>query len=186
MYDTNQFRKGLKVEIDGEPYIMTDCQFVKPGKGNAFTRTKLKSLISGNVLDRTYKTGERLDKANLEEMTMQFLYEDADGHHFMDTTTFEQVVISAKNLGDQKLYLMPEIEVEVLFHNNIPISIELPNFVVMAIAHTEPAVKGDTATGATKDATLVTGLVVKVPLFVSGDEKLKVDTRTGEYVERVK
>jgi elongation factor P len=186
MFETNQFRKGLKVEIDGEPYIMTEAQFVKPGKGQAFTRTRLKSLITGNVLDRTYKTGEKLAPAHLEEKTMQFLYQDPEGFHFMDTTSFEQVQIQKDQMGDAHYYLLPETEATVLFYKERAISVEVPNFVVMPVADCEPGVRGDTATGATKNATMGTGLVVRVPLFVDQGEKLRIDTRTGEYVERVK
>jgi len=186
MYGTTELRKGTKVEIDGEPYIVAESQFVKPGKGNAFTRCRLKSLVSGNVIDRTWKSGERIKKASLEEMQMQFLYADGDQYNFMNTSTYDQIAIPKDNLGDAHLYLLEQMEVSVLFHNGQPLSIELPNFVVLEITHADPGVKGNTATGATKPATLETGAVVQVPLFVEQGEKVKVDTRTGEYVERAK
>ncbi len=186
MYGTTELRKGTKVEIDGEPYIVVESQFVKPGKGNAFTRCRLKSLVSGNVIDRTWKSGERIKKASLEEMQMQFLYADGDQYHFMNTATYDQVAIPKDNLGDAHLYLLEQMEVAVLFHNGQPLSVELPNFVVLEITHADPGVKGNTATGSTKPATLETGAVVQVPLFVEQGERVKVDTRTGEYVERAK
>jgi len=186
MYGTTELRKGTKVEIDGEPYIVVESQFVKPGKGNAFTRCRLKSLVSGNVIDRTWKSGERIKKASLEDLQMQFLYADGDQYNFMNTSTYDQIAIAKENLGDAHLYLLEQMEVAVLFHNGQPLSIELPNFVVLKITHADPGVKGNTATGATKPATLETGAVVQVPLFVEQGEKVKVDTRTGEYVERAK
>ncbi len=186
MYGTTELRKGTKVELDGEPYIVVEAQFVKPGKGNAFTRCRLKSLVSGNVIDRTWKSGERIKKAELEEVKMQYLYADGDQYNFMNTTTYDQVAIGKENLGDAPLYLLEQMEVDVLFHNGQPLSVELPNFVVLEITHADPGVKGNTATGATKPATLETGAVVQVPLFVEQGEKVKVDTRTGEYVERAK
>ena len=186
MYGTTELRKGTKVELEGEPYIVVESQFVKPGKGNAFARCRLKSLVSGNVIDRTWKSGERIKKAELEEVQMQFLYADGDQYNFMNTSTYDQIAISKENLGDAPLYLLEQMEVAVLFHNGQPLSIELPNFVVLEITHADPGVKGNTATGATKPATLETGAVVQVPLFVERGERVKVDTRTGEYVERAK
>ncbi|HBB41288.1 MAG: elongation factor P [Nitrospirae bacterium CG18_big_fil_WC_8_21_14_2_50_70_55] len=186
MYASTELRKGTKVEIDGEPYLVAESQFVKPGKGNAFTRCRLKSLVSGNVIDRTYKSGERIKKAEMEDVKMQFLYADGDQYHFMNTATYDQIAIAKENLGDAALYLLEQMEVDVLFYNGRPISIEVPNFVILEITHADPGVKGNTATGATKLATLETGAVVQVPLFVEQGEKVKVDTRTGEYVERAK
>jgi len=186
MYGTTELRKGTKVELDGEPYIVVESQFVKPGKGNAFTRCRLKSLVSGNVIDRTWKSGERIKKAQLEDLPMQFLYADGDQYNFMNTQTYDQIAIAKDNLGDAPLYLLEQMEVAVLFHNGQPLSVELPNFVVLEITHADPGVKGNTATGATKPVTLETGAEVYVPLFVEQGEKVKVDTRTGEYVERAK
>ncbi len=186
MYGTTELRKGVKVELDGEPYLVVESQFVKPGKGNAFTRCRLKNLVTGAVIDRTWKSGEMIKKAELEEVRMQFLYAEGDQYYFMNTTTYDQISIPKENLGDAPLYLLDQMEVDVLFHNGRPISLELPNFVVLEVTHADPGVKGNTATGATKPATLETGAVVQVPLFVEPGEKIKVDTRTGEYVERAK
>ncbi|MCP3981117.1 MAG: elongation factor P [bacterium] len=186
MYGTNEFKKGLKVEIDGEPYVMTDCQFVKPGKGNAFTRTKLKHMVSGAVIDRTYKSGEKLGKANLSEQPMQYMYEQDSEFHFMNMNTYEQVAIGRDRIDDAAKWLHEELEVEVLFHNGAPISIDMPNFVELQVTQCDPGVKGDTKSNATKPATLTTGAVIQVPMFVEPDEWLRIDTRTGDYVERVK
>ncbi len=185
MYETNEFRKGLRVEIDGHPYIMVENQFVKPGKGQAFSRVRLKSLLTGNVLDRTYRSGEKLEKADILETEMQFLYAD-EGYHFMDNSTYEQIEIQKDQIGDAWKWLEENMNVDVLVYNGIAISITVPNFVVLEITHCEPGIKGDTATNTTKPATLSTGAEVYVPLFVNQDEKIKVDTRTGNYVERVK
>ncbi len=186
MYGTNEFRKGLKVEIDGAPYVITDCQFVKPGKGNAFTRTRLKHMVTGAVIDRTYKSGEKIDKAHLSEHTMQFMYVQDGEYHFMDMKSYEQVAIARERLEDSVNWLHEELEVEVLFHNGAPISVELPNFVELQITRCDPAIKGDTKNNATKAATLSTGAEIQVPMFIEQEEWLKIDTRTGDYVERVK
>ncbi len=186
MYQTNQFRKGLKVEIDGEPYLMVEAQFVKPGKGQAFTRTKLKSLISGNVIDRTYKSGEKIDKAAVEEVDMQFLYQSGDDYNFMDLSSYETIDITREQLDDAWKWLKESLVVQVLMYKGRPISIELPNFVELEVTYCEPGVKGDTAQGATKQAELESGATVNVPLFINQGEVLKIDTRSGDYVERVK
>jgi len=186
MYGTNEFRKGLKVEIDGEPYVMVECQFVKPGKGNAFTRTRLKHMVTGAVLDRTYKSGEKVDKAHLEEHPMQCLYEQDGEFHFMNTGTYEQVGIPREMLGDDANWLHENLEVTVLFHNGQAISVDLPNFVELQITQCDPGVKGDTKSNVTKPATLSTGAVIQVPMFVSEGEWVRIDTRTGAYSERVK
>jgi elongation factor P len=186
MYQTNDIRKGLKVEFDGEPYICTDFQFVKPGKGNAFTRTRFKSMITGRVIDKTLKSGETLTPANLEEREMQYLYSDGESYTFMDNENYDQVALPADLLGDTVNWLSENLDVNVLFHNERPVNIDLPNFVEIEITHCEPGVKGDTATGATKPATLATGAIVNVPLFVNEDEVIKIDTRTGDYVSRVR
>ena len=184
MYSTNEFRKGLKVEIDGQAYIMVDCQFVKPGKGNAFTRTKLKNMVTGAVLDRTYKSGEKLGKAHLVETVMQYLYAQDDTFHFMNTTTYEQIEIPREALGDAPKWLYENLEVEVLFHSGKPISINLPNFVELKVSECDPGVKGNSATGRTKPATLQTGLVVQVPEYLAQGERIKVDTRSGDFISR--
>lgn len=186
MYETSDIRNGLKVEIDGSPWAITYFQFVKPGKGCAFTRTKMKNLISGSTLERTFKSGEKLEPAQVEEFPMQFMYSDGESWHFMNLETFEQVAISEAGVGEAKGYLVDDMDVNVLFYKGTPVSIDLPNFVELQISYCEPGVKGNTAQGGTKPATLSTGLTVNVPLFINNEEWLKIDTRTGEYVERVK
>ena len=186
MYDTSDIRKGLKFQIDGDPYVVVDFQFVKPGKGTAFTRTKIKNMITGAVLDKTYRTGEKLEPANVEEREMQYLYNDGEHYCFMDNSTYEQVMISPDDVGDAAKFMADNENVQVMFFNDRPIGITLPNFVELEVAHTEPGIKGDTASGATKPATLSTGAVINVPLFIEEGEVLKIDTRTNEYIERVK
>ena len=186
MYQTSDIRKGLKFEIDGEPYIVVDFQFVKPGKGNAFTRTKIKSMLSGRVLEKTYKSGESLQPADLEERPMQYLFSDGTQFTFMDSETYEQIELTRDQLGDVVDWLIENLEVAMLLHNGSPINIDPPNFVDIEITLCEPGVKGDTATGATKPATLSTGAIVNVPLFINEGETIRIDTRTGEYAGRAK
>ncbi len=187
MLDTTAIRKNLKIEIDGDPWIVVDFQFVKPGKGQAFTRTRLKNMITGSVVDKTYKSGEKIgNQANIDERDMSYLYSQGGAYTFMDNDNYEQVEMTDDQLGDAKNYLIENTHVSVLFFHDRPIGIELPNFVEIDIVETEPAVKGDTVSGATKPAELSTGHILNVPLFVSSDDKIVVDTRTGEYVERVK
>ena len=186
MASTADFRKGLKIELEGEPYIITDFLHVKPGKGGAFVRTKLKSLVTGNVIDRTFRSGEKVQTPELEEKTMQYLYHEGDTYHFMDSGTYEQFTLSGKLLGEDSNFLQENVEVKILFHNDQPIGVELPFFVELTIVQTEPGVKGDTASGGTKPATVETGAVIQVPLFLNEGDVIKVDTRTGEYIERAK
>ena len=186
MYTTTDFRKGLKIEIGGEPYLIVDFQHVKPGKGGAFVRTRLKSPITGNVIDQTFRSGDRVDKPDLEEREMQFLYEADGAYHFMDTKNYEQLFLTADQLGEGMGYLKENLVIKALFHNGKPIGVEFPNFVELKVIQTEPGVRGDTATGATKPATLESGAVIQVPLFVEGGEVIRIDTRTHEYIERVK
>ncbi len=186
MYSTPDFRKGLKIEMNGEPFIMVEFQHVKPGKGGAFVRTTLKSLITGNVIDRTFRSGEKVDKPDLEEKEMQFLYESDGEFHFMDVETYEQLFLTAGQLGDARNYLQENVSVTVLLHNGKSIGVEVPIFVELEVTFTEPGVKGDTAAGATKPATLSTGMTVQAPLFVNEGDILKIDTRTGKYIERVR
>lgn len=186
MYSTTDFRKGLKIEIDGVPYSIVDFQHVKPGKGGAFVRTKLKNLVSGGVIDKTFRAGEKVGKPDIREFTMQFLYADSEGYHFMDTESYEQIMVSDEQIGADKEFLKENTIVDVLEYNGKVLGIDLPNFVELAVAETEPGFKGDTATGGTKPAKLETGAVVNVPLFINEGDVLRVDTRTGEYVERVK
>jgi len=186
MYDSSDLRKGLKIVIDGTPYIVTDFQFSKPGKGQALYRCKLKNMITGYTIDRTYRSGEKFEPANLDEVQMQFLYKDGDGFHFMDTQKYEQVALTEEQVGEAKNFLKENMEVTVLFFDSTPIDITLPIFVELQVTKSDPGVRGDTATGATKPATLETGYVIQVPLFIEEGDVLKIDTRTGEYVERVK
>lgn len=163
MYSTAEFRRGLKIEIDGKPYTIVEFQHVKPGKGGAFVRTKLKNLETGQVLEQTFRSGAKVDIPNLEENNVQYLYQDGDSYVFMDNDTYDQLFIAEEYLGDAVDYLKPNIDVKVVFFNGKPIGVELPITVELEVTDTEPGLKGDTATGATKNATLETGLVVQVP-----------------------
>ena len=185
MYSTAEFRRGLKIEIDKKPFIIVDFQHVKPGKGGAFVRTKMKNLINGSVMEKTFRSGEKVEKPDLNEKDMQYLYKDDQGFHFMDTENYEQVFISTGQVGDAANFLSDGLELTVLYYEGAPISLEVPNFVELPIEKTEPGVKGDTATGGSKPATLTTGFVVQVPLFLNEGDVLKIDTRSGEYVERI-
>ena len=183
--DTSRFRNGLKIELDGEPFVMTYFQHVKPGKGGAFVRTKIKNLKTGRVLEKTFRSGEKIEEAEVEEKKMQYLYQDGEGYVFMDTDSYDQIPFTAEQIGDGVKYLKENLDVDVVFWRGEPITIELPSFVVAAVAQCDPGLKGDTASGATKPATLETGAVVQVPLFIKEGENIRVDTRSGEYVERV-
>ncbi|MEM7409111.1 MAG: elongation factor P [Myxococcota bacterium] len=183
--DTSQFRNGLKVEIDGEPFVMTYFQHVKPGKGGAFVRTKIKNLRTGRVLEKTFRSGEKLDEADVEDKKMQYLYQDGESLIFMDQETYDQIPFTLEQIGDARKYLKENLDVDVVFWRNKPINIELPAFIQAVITQCDPGLKGDTASGATKPATLETGAVVQVPLFIKEGETIRVDTRSGEYVERV-
>jgi len=184
MYSTSDFRKGLKIEYNGDPYLMVDFQHVKPGKGNAFVRTRLKNLISGNVLEVTFKSGEKVNKPDLEEKEMQFLYSEGEEYYFMDNASYEQIFLNADKMGDAPKYLQENINVSMLFYKGKPIGLDLPNFVVLKVLETEPGIRGDTASGGSKPATVETGTVIQVPFFINEGEAIKIDTRSGEYVER--
>jgi len=186
MYSTTDFRKGLKIEIGGEPYVIIDFQHVKPGKGGAFVRTRLKSLVSGNVIDQTFRSGDRVDKPDLEEREMQYLYKSEREYHFMDTQTFEQLFLTEDHLGGSKDFLRENLVIKALFHNKRPIGVEVPMFVELKVVKAEPGIRGDTASGGSKPATLESGAVIQVPLFVNEGEVVRIDTRTREYIERVK
>ncbi len=186
MYETSDIRKGLKIQIDGTPFAVVDFQFVKPGKGVAFTRTKLRNMMTGAVIERTYRSGEKLEPANLEERQMQFLYVEGNMYVFMDSTTYDQIQLSEEQLGDNRYYMKDGIVVDVLLFDQNAIGVTPPNFVELEVVSTEPGFKGDTSSGGTKPATLETGLEVNVPLFVNQGEILKIDTRTASYTERVK
>jgi elongation factor P len=185
MPDTSDFHNGMKLEIDGDPWVMTYFQHVKPGKGGAFVRTKIKNLRTGKSVDRTYRAGERVVEADIEDRTMTYLYAEADALVFMDTSSYEQFTIPIKQVGEAKDYLQENAEVSVILYNGQPINVEIPSFVIAKVVRTDPGIKGDTASGATKPATIETGATVLVPLFIKEGEKIRVDTRTGEYVERV-
>jgi elongation factor P len=187
MYSTSDFRKGLKVTFKGEPYVIVDFLHVKPGKGGAFVRTKLKSLVTGRVLDETFRSGEKLEKPDLEEKSVQYLYFDAhDGYVFMDKETFEHIHLTEDQVGASRGYMQENMDLYVNFYQGTPIGLDLPITVNLEVTRSEPGVRGDTASGATKPATLSTGLTVQVPLFINEGDMLKIDTRTGEYIERVK
>ncbi len=186
MYSTGDFKKGLKIEIDGAPFIIVDFLHVKPGKGGAFVRTKLKNLMSGKVLDQTFRSGEKVKRPDLAEREMQYLYRDGDDFYLMDNQNFEQIALTAEQLGDAVLFLTENMNVNVLFFNQQPVAVDLPNFVELVVTQTEPGVKGDTASGGSKPATLESGAVIQVPLFINEGERVKVDTRTGTYMERAK
>ena len=183
---TTEFRNGLKIEIDGEPYAIVEFQHVKPGKGGTFVRTKMKSLKSGNVIDRTFRAGEKVDVPELEEKTMQYLYAADKDRVLMDTSSYEQISMSEKQLGDSVNYLKENMEIKVLYFKGQPINIDIPMFVELKIARTDPGVRGDTASGGSKPATLETGAVVKVPFYLNEGDVIKVDTRSGIFIERVK
>ena len=186
MYDTNEFRKGLKIEMDGKPFVILDNQFVKPGKGQAFNRVRMKNLLSGNVLELNMKSGDTVKKADVTTENMQFMYTTGDEWHFMNTKTYEQVGLTEDQLGDAKNYLTENLEVQISFCNSKAIAVDCPNFIEIQITQCDPGARGDTVSGATKPATVSTGYVVAVPLFVDEGEWIRIDTRTGDYLDRVK
>mgnify|MGYP001814068446 FL=1 len=186
MYEAADLRKGLKIQIEGEPYILTDFSFVKPGKGQALYKCKLKNLITGSQFDRTFRSGDRFEPADLDEQEMEFLYQEGSQYCFMNTSSYEQVEMEEEQVGDAKNYLTNNIKVSVSFFQEKPMAINLPTFVDMKVVKADPGVKGDTATGATKPVTMETGYEINVPLFIEEGETLRLDTRTGQYVSRVK
>ncbi len=183
--DVSDLRKNAKLQIDGHPWIVTDFQFVKPGKGQGLYKCKLKNMITGSTVDRTWRSGEKLIAADVESRKMQFLYATGEAFCFMDSATYEQVEVPADLIGTDSDFLLDQLDVDVLFYNSRPVGVTLPSHVVMEVTECEPGVKGDTATGATKKATVSTGYTLQVPLFIKVGEKLKIDTRNGSYVERV-
>ena len=185
-YSTNEFRGGLKIMLDGDPCAIIENEFVKPGKGQAFNRVKIRNLKTGRVLEKTFRSGESVEAADVMDRDLQYLYNDGEFWHFMDNETFEQYQADAAAMGDASKWLKDQDQCTVTLWNGAPIVVEAPNFVVLTIAETDPGLKGDTSGGGGKPATLETGAVVRVPLFVQTAEKIKVDTRTGEYVNRVK
>ena len=185
MYSTPDFRRGLRIEINDEPFIIVSFQHVKPGKGGAFVRTKLKNLLNGNVVDRTFRSGEKVGKPDIEEKEMQYLYTDGD-FHFMDNDTYEQTALTSDIVGEAKNFLQENSLVTVLFYKGRVVNLELPTFVTLEVTEAEPGLKGDTASSVTKPVTVETGARINVPLFINPGDRLKIDTRTGEYMERVK
>lgn len=185
-YNTSEFRKGLKVQLDGDPYLMIECNFVKPGKGQALYKCKLRNLIRNTVLDRTYKSGDSIDAADIEEIQAQYLYRQGDNFFFMENETFEQYELPAEVVDNAWKYLKETMICSILLFNNKPIGITPPNHVVLKVMYCEPAVRGNTATNVTKPAKVETGAEITVPNFVETGELIKIDTRTDEYIERVK
>ena len=185
MYEAADLRKGLKVEIDGEPYLITDFDFCKPGKGQALYRCKLKSMISGGTMDRTFRSVDKIEKPNLEEKDLVYSYDEGDTYIFNDPETFDEVRIPASVLGNQKYFLDDNMECSVLFFRERPIEITLPFFVEKRIAETEPGARGDTATNVTKPAKIDNGYEIQVPLFVNEGDIVRIDTRNGQYADRV-
>ena len=185
MYDTRDFRRGLKVLMNNDPWIIVDFQHVSPGKGAAFTRTKVKNLRTGQVVEHNIKSGDKLEKPDVEERNMQFLYNDAVGYHFMDTGNYEQISLTNLEVGDTKNYLIENSIIKVVFFNSKPIGVETETFVELKVVETSPGVRGDTATGGSKPAKLETGLVVSVPFHINEGDILRIDTREAVYVDRV-
>ncbi len=186
MYTVADLKKGLKIILDGDPYLVVAFDFVKPGKGQALYRTKMRNMINGSLLDRTYRSGESFEPASLEERTMEFLYKEGNHYTFMDQQTYEQVVMEEETLGDAKNYLLENLKAEVMLFGEKAIGISLPNFVNLRVTATEQWAKGDTSGNDSKPATVETGYVLRVPPFIEEGELIVIDTRTGEYSTRVK
>ena len=185
MYSTSDFRKNLKILIDDQPYVITDFQHVKPGKGNQFTRTKMRNMVTGSNLEKTFKSGEKFGVPDVMTRDCNFLYQDDSGFNFMDKETYDQYLMQLEDLGDSKNYLTENLEVTVMFFNDKPIGVDLPNSVGLKVTQTDPGLKGSTVTGGSKPAQLETGYSVNVPLHINEGDMLKIDTRTGEYMERI-
>lgn len=183
---TNEFKSGMKVVSEGQPYAIVSNEFVKPGKGQSFNRVRLKHLLTGRVVERTFKSGDKLDLADVVETQMRMLYKEADGIVFMDENTFEQITIPLESVGDNIKWLLEDLMYDILIYNGEPVSVEPPTFMELKVTETAPGDRGNTASGRVlKPATLETGALVQVPIFVVEGEKVKIDTRTGEYVSRV-
>lgn len=185
MYELSDFKKGLKIMVEGNPMVVTDFQHVKPGKGNQFTRTKMRNLLTGTNLEKTFKQGERFEVPNVTNRDMNYLYKDDNGYNFMDKETFEQITMTEAEIGSAKYYLTENLEVTILTYNDRPVLCDVPNAVNLKVTRTDPGMRGDTVTGATKPAILETGLSVKVPLHINEGDVLRVDTDSGNYIERV-
>jgi len=186
MYTASDLRKGLKLMVDGDPYIITDFEFSKPGKGQALYRCRMRNLLTGNSTDRTFRSNDRFEPAPLDERDMQYLYSQGDEFHFMDNSTYEQISMDRDVLGDAVNFLIDNMEVKVLFYDGRPIDITLPIFVNLTVTKADPWVKGDTSGTDTKPVTVETGYVLQVPPFIEEGDKIQVDTRSGEYITRVK
>jgi elongation factor P len=186
VYSTSEFRKGLKIEHNGKPYVIIEFQHVAPGKGAAFVKARLKQFETGQVLDVTFKSGDTVPEADVETKSMQYLYKDGESFVFMDSKTYDQVSLSPKEMGEKSLYLVENSEAMITFYENRAVSVDVPNFVVLKITETQPNIKGDTSGGGGKPATLETGLTVTVPFHLNEGESIKVDTRSKEYIEKVK
>lgn len=185
MYETADFKKGLKILMEGVPFVIVDFQHVKPGKGNQFTRTKMRNMLTGQNREITFKSGEKFEVPNVANREMSFLYKDDMGWNFMDQTTYDQVLMMAPEVGDAANYLTENLKVTIVFFNDKPVGVDVPRAVNLTVAQTDPGIKGDRVTGATKPATMETGLVVHVPLHINEGDMLRIDTDSGEYVERV-
>ena len=185
MYETADFRKNLKIMVEGKPYVIVDFQHVKPGKGNQFTRTKLRNMLTGQNLEITIKSGEKFEVPNVENKEMNFLYKDDSGYNFMSQENYEQIVMSEDDLGESKYYLTENLKVVILFYNDKAVEVDVPNAVNLKVAKSDPGIKGDRVSGATKPATMETGLVVNVPLHINEGDVLRITTENGDYVERV-
>jgi elongation factor P len=185
-YSTNEFKGGLKILLDGDPFTIVENEFVKPGKGQAFNRVRVRNLKTGRVIERTFRSGETVEAADVFELEVQYLYNDGEFWHFMHPETFEQHAVSKEAMGETALWLKEEDLCQMTLYNGQPLSVSPPNFTELRIVDTDPGVRGDTSGGGGKPATLETGAVVRVPLFVDIDEVIRVDTRSGEYVSRVK
>ncbi len=185
-YSTNEFRGGLKIMLDGDPCSIIENEFVKPGKGQAFNRVKIRNLKTGRVMERTFKSGETVEGADVMDTTLQYLYSDGEFWHFMDPNSYEQLAADATAVGDATKWLKEQDLCEVTLWNGVPLAVTPPNFVILTVTDTDPGVRGDTSGGGGKPATLETGAVVRVPLFIEIGDALRIDTRTGEYVARAK
>ena len=186
MYNASDLRKGLKIQFDNEPYVIIDFQFSKPGKGQALYRCKLKNMITDVIIDRTYRSVDTFEPASLEERRMQYLYNQDDDYFFMDLENYDQTSLNEDQVGEAKNYLIDNLEVDILLFDDRPIGITLPNFVDLAVTRADPWVKGDSVSGDSKPVTLETGYTLRVPPFIEEGTKITVDTRTGQYVTRVK
>ncbi len=185
MYTASDLRKGLKIEIDGNPCVIVDFQFVKPGKGQALYRCRIKNLVTNSTFDKTYRSVDKIDKAHMEEKDMIYSHQEGDHYIFMDNDTYEQMIIDGDVLGDQKYFLVEDMEVQVLFHNHRPLEVTLPFFIEKEVTETEPGARGDTATNVLKAARIDNGYEIQVPIFINQGDIVRIDTRTGKYVDRV-